>query len=302
MESTSWMQVAALLYLVLSLGVLAGVFLLLRGMVRLLAGTGQPGRRSLLGGDARTRLLGLAITTIFFTPLLGHLVRGFIRLAILLFDRVPRHMLARWRDQADFCQDSSAACVTDTVLLLVNATAGGVTAALRDSGLLGIEFGLVVLWLALWVLATATLNVVAANADPGEPFEFRRMLVGREHEVTRQNFLFFAVLLVGAYLSLASIAAIPDLRVDRETRGPDTARGTQPKSLREAAWLADIKKDAVPDPLRLVDSVLYPTLGAPDTVSAAAPPDTTPRPAAATVNRRMSGVRLAISNSRVVST
>ncbi|HEU0298316.1 MAG TPA: hypothetical protein VFR37_02655, partial [Longimicrobium sp.] len=281
MNSSTWMQVAALLYLLLSLGVLWGVFVGLRGIVRLLVGSGETGKRSLLGGDARTRLLGLAITAIIFTPLLGRLVRSLIRLSILLFDRVPRHMLARWRTQSDFCGDAGANCLTDTVLVLVNATAGGISAAVRDSGILGIGVGYVVLWLALWVLATALLNTVKANADAGEPFDMRGLLLGSNHEVTRKNLLFFTVLFVGAYLSLASIAAIPDLRGELDTSSPSGMRDVNRVLAVKGDW--DVRYDTVPNPLRLVDSVFYPALAAlaPDDAapptSPAAPVDTTVR-------------------------
>src|SRR5688500_7180559 len=122
MTPTSWMNAAAAVYIVLSLGV---VWALLRAVAwlvkRLSHALGSEGK--LLGGDIKIRLLALAVTAMVFTPLLNRIFRALLNLGILLVERVPRQLLAHWRTQSDLCEAAATArCLGDTLLVPLKAT------------------------------------------------------------------------------------------------------------------------------------------------------------------------------------
>jgi hypothetical protein len=260
MTPNSWMNVAAAVYILLSLLVLYGLFRgvawLLRRLSRALGSEGK-----LLGGDIKIRLLGLAVTAVLFTPLLNRVFRALLNLFVLLIDRVPRQLLAHWRTQADLCSAEAAArCVGDTLLVPLKATGVGIAAAVRDSGLLSIGLGYVVFMLALWALATHTLNALTTRKHGEERLDVHELLLDDNFKVFRQNFLFFLILFVGAYLSLASIAAIPDLREEEGAVPTGFSGATLAENLGKVEWGVDVKRDVLTDPLALADSLFYPGL------------------------------------------
>jgi hypothetical protein len=130
MKTAASMNVAAVVYALLALLVL---LLLFRGIVRMVRviGRGLGREGTLLAGDLKIKLLGLATAAILFTPLLNKLARALLSLAVLLMDRVPREMLAHWQRQATLCDPTDAVrCAGETLLVLVRATGAGIASAL----------------------------------------------------------------------------------------------------------------------------------------------------------------------------
>ena len=281
MTPTSWMNAAAAVYIVLSLGVL---WALIRAVTWLVKGIGRAlgPEGKLLGGDVKIRLLGLAVTAVLFTPLLNRIFRALLNLGVLLVERVPRQLLVHWRTQSDVCSvNATASCVGDTLLVPLKATGAGIAAAFRESGLFSIGLGYVIFMLALWALATHTLNVLTRAKDGEERLDIHELLLDDTFKVTRQNFLFFLILFVGAYLSLASIAAIPDLREEEGGVPTGFSGATLAENLGKVEWGVDVKRDVLTDPLALADSVFYPglsTLPRGEARPPAATPTTTPVP------------------------
>ncbi|HYR09764.1 MAG TPA: hypothetical protein VEQ60_18455 [Longimicrobium sp.] len=260
MTPTTWMNAAAAVYIVLSLGVLWALIRAVAWLVRRIGrALGPEGK--LLGGDVKIRLLGLAVTAVVFTPLLNRIFRALLNLGVLLVERVPRQLLVHWRTQSDVCSvNATASCVGDTLLVPLKATGAGIAAAFRESGLFSIGLGYVVFMLALWALATHTLNVLTKAKEGEESIDVHELLLDDQFKVTRQNFLFFLILFIGAYLSLASIAAIPDLREDEGGVPTGFSGATLAENLGKVEWGVDFKQDMLTDPLALADSVFYPGL------------------------------------------
>lgn len=256
------MTAAAAAYIVLSLGVL---YLIIRAVVWLSRRLGRAlGRNgTLLAGDVKIRLLGLAATAVIFTPLLNRIFRALLNLAILLVERVPQQLLAHWRTQSELCgADAGARCLGDTLLVPLKATGAGIASAFRDSGLLSVGLGYVIFMLALWAGATYTLNALTIRKAGEERIDVHELLLDNDFKIFRQNLLFFLILFIGAYLSLASIAAIPDLREEDGAVPAGFSGATLAESLNKVEWGVDAKRDLLSDPLALADSVFYPGLSA----------------------------------------
>ncbi|CAA9316179.1 MAG: hypothetical protein AVDCRST_MAG89-1412 [uncultured Gemmatimonadetes bacterium] len=287
MKPVDWTLVAAVLYVALALLVLWAVFRGLWAAARAVAGSfGTKG--TLLAGNARIKLLGLAISALLFTRLISRLIRAVLNLFVALSDRLPRHLLVHWRSQADLCDPAGARCVGDTLLVLAQATGAGIASAFRASGILSIGFGYLVFMLALWAVATHVLSAAFNSGDGDKDLDVRDLLFEDRFKVTRQNFLFFLILFVGAYLSLASIAAIPDLRAEQ---GP--LEHDNPGQHSKLTGLGKVElggTDRPDNPFAPLEPILYPGLAAASrdapkprpkpTSDTATPADTntTPRP------------------------
>jgi hypothetical protein len=144
--------------------------------------------------------------------------------------------------------------------VLAQATGGGIASAFRASGILSIGFGYLIFMLALWALATHALNALFARADGGDDLDARELLLDKDFKVARQNFLFFLILFIGAYLSLASIAAIPDLRTEKgSVPTAFSSANLGEKLLKNQLTIGD-GSERMGNPLALVESILYPAL------------------------------------------
>jgi hypothetical protein len=144
----------------------------------------------------------------------------------------------------------------------LKATGAGIASAVRDSGLLSVGLGYVIFMLALWAGATHTLNALTVRKAGEERIDIHELLLDNDFKIFRQNFLFFLILFIGAYLSLASIAAIPDLREEEGAVPAGFSGATLAESLNKVEWGVDAKRDVLADPLALADSVFYPGVSA----------------------------------------
>ncbi|HEX8322078.1 hypothetical protein [Longimicrobium sp.] len=248
-----------MLYVALSLLVLWAVFRGLWAAARAVGGSFGT-RGTVLAGSARIKLLGLAISALLFTPLINRLARAVLNLLVALTDRLPRHLLAHWRTQVDVCDPAGARCVGDTLLVLAQATGGGIASAFRASGILSIGFGYVIFFLALWALATHALNAIFTRGKEGKDLDVRDLLVDKDFKVARQNFLFFLILFIGAYLSLASIAAIPDLRPEKGSVPTAFSSVTLTQNLVKQQLAIGEGSQNLDNPLALAERILYPAL------------------------------------------
>lgn len=258
MKNTGWMEAATFLYVLLALvallAVLWGLFWLFRKVFRALSGKG-----TLFGGDARARLGGLAVTAILFTPLLNLIARGVASFAVGVVERVPRQALVQWRTHRELCESAPASgCEGDSLLVLLRAVGAGIGSAFRESGLLSVGLGYVIFALALWVLATHALHSLTTRKQGEERIGLRDLLLDDDFEITRKNGLFFLILALGSYLSLASIAAIPDLREERGGTRPGGVGDTTKFTRFGVSQRIDATQDSLPDPLAMADSVFNP--------------------------------------------
>jgi uncharacterized membrane protein YgcG len=133
-----------------------------------------------------------------------------------------------------------------------------------------VGLGYLVFTLALWVGATHVLSALTIRKTGEERIDVHDLLLDKDFKVFRQNFLFFLILFIGAYLSLASIAAIPDLRVEKGSVPQRFSAKTLRENMTKVGLTTTADKDA-PNPLALVDSLLYPGLFTAPPAAAAQP-------------------------------
>lgn len=260
MSIPNTMLLAAVIAVILAGLSLWLTYALVRWVARMILGTSKEGsgHGQVIDAEPRIRLLGLAIACLLFAPLISRLIRASATLLTLLAERLSLAAMTSWRQQAELCELSSRAeCMQLTTLGLLQAAGGALGSAARDSGLAQVQFGYLLFFLALWVLAAELLEtLMEPGKDDKRRLDLKDLLLSRKHWITRQNLLFFVILFVGTYLSLASIAAIPDLS-EAEEGGPVAQSFDKVNDKLKGSGITVSKAPA--NPLSQVHMVLYPT-------------------------------------------
>lgn len=174
------------------------------------------GMRAACGGDLRTTLIGLGVATLLFSSVVPAVIGAALSFAIDFLSQLPNGLMRGWQ-VAESCRAGGGAglrepsrCVIELAFGFGRAWADAIRAAGRFSSL---PFASLLMFLAVWAVvgqlltAPAVAPEAAAGARP-----WLAVVYGRLRPATRHNLLFFVVLGIAMYLSIAAIAAIPALR------------------------------------------------------------------------------------------
>ena len=210
----------AVIYAVLSLISLLAVLI---GIIKLLyRAAGLWGRGGgLFGSDPRQRLISLGVAALAFPNAVRALAGAFLNFITQLLVGAPNELFGRWRMAISYC-DTSADTAGDPLTCLGSLSFGFTDAWARSlanalSGFAPASFPYLdlVLMLALWAVVALLLGgpqVVAEAGDAAQRKTWLQGLLGGLSQATRQNILFFVILVVAGYLSIAAIVAIPGLQ------------------------------------------------------------------------------------------
>lgn len=189
---------------------------------------------SVMGDDARARLIGLALAILVFPSTLGRFIGAVITLGLSLFTQVPLALNLGWKQAKEIACTVSAPsdCLADGWFTLLRAIGDGTKGALNEAQVATLPYGRFVLFLGAWAIFASLLRSMLAHDGPPHASGFRRLerWIGSIPRITKQNLLFFLILTIGLYLSIAAITAIPNLRQDGSAAA-DTA--TTPAKLAE---------------------------------------------------------------------
>jgi hypothetical protein len=200
--------IVVLLLLLISIWFIARRFL--RWAVRLASRD-----NTLLGNDPRARLLGLGIAVVFFPSVVGRFVMAAVYLFLGLLYGLPAPMARGWEAvQKVPCMDDHevANCMVQSGLLLTRAVGEGLGEAFSYARIGDLPLGRLVLFLTVWAFASGMMGAVGSDDASSPLFQRARKGIAQMAPASRANTLFFTILVIGAYLSLAAIAAIPDLQ------------------------------------------------------------------------------------------
>jgi hypothetical protein len=209
------MLLTATAYIAISIiSVLVVLFIVYRILRRLVVRTNS---NSLFGGDAKTFLLSLALAVIPFPTVLPTFVRAVARFVIDLVRFIGGALKANWdRLYATPNQtDPSPQAIIDLGFGFLSAWTDSIVNAYNNIPPYLPYMNLIFL-LALWALlayllnqtpSTDGTNIVRGRAWLQNAFNYSRL-----NPSAVRNLLFFLILGLGAYLSIAAIAAIPSLQ------------------------------------------------------------------------------------------
>ena len=221
-------DIAAIAYIALTIIGMLIAYSLLKRLFRKIGEIWS--RESLFGGDHKTRLISLGLVALFFSKLFFSLANAIIFFIGNIFVDVPRSLFTNWQANQSFCTSTSdegiRLCAGQMGFGFVQAWTSGISDSLNRFGPTYISYSQLILMLALWA-AVALFLSAAPSKDKNEGAEHKLRLqfaLDRLSPTTKQNIVFFFVLVVAGYLSIAAIAAIPGLE---EAAVPSEAIGVE---------------------------------------------------------------------------
>ncbi|MFN7944777.1 MAG: hypothetical protein U0Z53_05460 [Blastocatellia bacterium] len=213
-QSQNHLLIIAICFVALSL---LGLLILLYLMFRLLRGIFRIWSRGdgLFGEDLRTRLISLGLATLFFPAVLPSFIGAMINLVVRLFRDVLVELPRNWEFIRQMCgRDSETTnCIAQSGIFFLTGWGRAVANVILSLEPVALPWGQLVLMLALWAVIARFLSPGAADQSGTATGHWRiyDALAGLR-PVTRQNMIFFLVLALAGYLSVAAITAIPGLR------------------------------------------------------------------------------------------
>jgi hypothetical protein len=217
------------IYVVLSLGSwLFALIVIIKLLGRTVGLWGRGG--GLFGTDPRQRLISLGVAALAFSNVVRALAGALLNFVTQLLVGAPHELFSRWQAAINFCNlpAGSAGCTSgpnstcgDPLACLGSLSFGFTDAWARtlDNAFSGFDpasfpYRDLVLMLAVWAVAALFLGgpQVAEAGDAAQRKTWLQNLLGGLSHATRLNIVFFAILVVAGYLSIAAIVAIPGLQ------------------------------------------------------------------------------------------
>lgn len=211
------MLLTAIIYTVISLlSILILLYIIYRALRRLISwGVAS----SVFGGDAKTCLLSLGLASIPFATILPTMVKATVKFIADIVFTVPSRLYVNW--QSNYQMLSQNGTNAQSVVELGFGFVGSWTSSINQAykGIPeGIPYISFIFMLALWVLIAYILG--QQTFDGGRPIVRGRIWLQNVYNYSRlnpsavYNLIFFLILGLGAYFSIAAITAIPSLQED----------------------------------------------------------------------------------------
>jgi len=192
------------------------------------------------------------------------------------FVDVPQSLFTNWQANQAFCSDYNpniSLCVSQMGYGFVQSWTSALSDSLNRFGPGYVSYSKLVLMLAVWAGVALILSANSSrdkdNQDASEQKIRLQHVIDRLSDTTKQNLMFFSVLVLAGYLSIAAIAAIPGLE---ETAVPSEAVSVErlEQQLQEAF---DQSQARIPEQLQFPES--FATLTSPLTTPITTPITTT---------------------------
>ncbi|HEX5840285.1 MAG TPA: hypothetical protein VFY26_20775 [Anaerolineales bacterium] len=210
-------DVAAILYGLLAIIVLLAAFRFLRWLFRKVGEVWT--QASLFGADPKTRLVSLGIAALLFPRAVFSLANAIIYFIGNFFVSAPRQLLDNWINAQFSCSEGSTEglryCFGQLWFGFIQSWTEALSNSIDRFGPAYLPYNQLVLMLAVWAVVAVLLSEGPADEGDSRPEAFKLRLqsaidgLGR---TARLNIMFFLVLVLAGYLSIAAIAAIPGLQ------------------------------------------------------------------------------------------
>ena len=187
------------------------VAILLLKIVRLLTRNNQ-----VFGTTPRVRLISLGLAAIVSPTTIPIFVSAFVQFLLTLFVDTSGALYANWSHVLKTCTENQSSCISSTAFDFLAAWSAGLSNAYSKLPALPIASLITVLMLwAAFAFVLTQARIVHAASDREEITRgaiWLRWLRTNLNSVAGYNLAFFVLLMIGGYLSIAAIAAIPGLQ------------------------------------------------------------------------------------------
>ena len=214
MNSVSPFDIAAFAYIILTVLGLIIIYSILKRIVRKLGEVWS--QESLFGSDQKTRLLSLGVVAILFPSIFFSLGSAIINFISNFFVDVPKALLSNWLAGQAACAgayEQTSLCIGKLGSEFIQAWTSALSDSLEGFGPSSISYSRLIIMLAVWTGVALFLSAPSSKdhtEGSGQKTRLQHTL-NRLSPAAKQNIVFFGILLVAGYLSIAAIAAIPGL-------------------------------------------------------------------------------------------
>lgn len=212
--STFWIAVAFLATAALSsLIVVVVLYKLAKKLIGL-------GRRigNILGVDIGIKLVSFGLANMLFPAVLPLFMRAVFDFSLISLRELPSQFFQVWGDQKSLCQmpKQSFDCLANLGFGSLHAWFSTLDRAVSYARLNSLPYLSLLFLVTVWFVIAQLLRPLKESAPAGDSGQPTRPWLftafSRLDGVGKQNLLFFVIIVIASYLSLASIAAIPGLR------------------------------------------------------------------------------------------
>lgn len=253
-------DITAIVFVVLTIIGLAIVYNVLKRIIRKIAEVWSKG--NIFGSDVKTRLISLGVVAILFPNIFYFIGSAIIHFIESFYVDLPQSLVRNWQTNQGFCQTYNpdlSFCVTQLGSGFIQAWALSFSKALNYFGPSYIPYSKLVLMLAVWtgiaLLLSASTSKDKDRHEGAEPETRLQHLIDHLSPTTKQNLMFFLILVLAGYLSIAAIAAIPGLE---ETAVPSEAVSAErlEQQLQDALTKSQAR---IPEQLQFSEPIATPT-------------------------------------------
>lgn len=226
-----------------------GILVFLYIAYRLLRGIGKLGAAiaPVFGGEVKTCLVSLGVAVLAFPKVLPAFIGEFLSFGFTVFSRIPEGLRMIWWQSIESADSTeiTSKVIIDLGIGFFQIWISAFNQAFSRSGILNLPFNELIYLLAIWIVAAQLINAARSvgQADTEATkskswleamYAHLQPTVSRIVEalkkyfdpVTRKNIVFFAILGIGAYLSIAALAALEVLQQQEasESAGADSLK------------------------------------------------------------------------------
>jgi hypothetical protein len=167
----------------------------------------------IFGPDLRVRVVSLGIAVYFFPNDFSQFINAIISFFFTILRQLPNSMIQLWLSEKaiEKYSDLDSRLASRLIFGTLYNWSTTIADAFNTSGIRGLRFGSLILLVATWTFVAHVLSLFVSPEQPlGTPA--RNPLLERLRTLapnTRINIVFFTILAIGGYLSIAAIVAIP---------------------------------------------------------------------------------------------
>lgn len=169
---------------------------------------------TVFGVDAKSRLIGLGVAVIFFPTVLPQIIGALISMFTTIIRNGSSILFENVGNNITNCRDDNlTVCLGQIGMNFLQTFSIALNNALQS--LNQIPINRLILLLCVWAFTGYLLDQAQSGPDNGDDKgknQWIKQIFYNRKSVTIKNMVFFLILIVGAYLSVAAIAAIPQLQ------------------------------------------------------------------------------------------
>jgi hypothetical protein len=165
-----------------------------------------------LNGNLTTKLIALGITGFFLSMVPIQFLGALITFISSLLANLFTNVISSWTPQKiDICASlDSPKCLSELAMSLMISWTQGISSAYSEARISQLPFERVIIFFIVWLILVQLIYQINLLSKAPDKENWLRQIY--TNSIARSNIVFFTILGVGLYLSIAAIAAIPSLQ------------------------------------------------------------------------------------------